>query len=513
MIFGSPWPPLQYASSSVGDAVLGAAKQFGDKPALVEGETRRTLTYHQLIQGAERVAAGLVRAGLEPGQPLAVALPNSIDFALAFFGAMRAGACVVPINPIYTSAEMEHQIHDSGARFLVTVPERAADLAASVDGVFEIGGRWNELLECGGIPPKVHSSPDGVAMLPYSSGTTGKPKGVMLTHTNILANVHQLIAAVGRKHQDVLVNVFPLYHAAGLCILNSHLTVGATVVLTKRFDLEGWLALIEQYRGTYVLIPPPVVLAVAKSPSWDRFRLDSLQSAFCGAAPLGADLQKAFEERTGLVLRQIWGMTEATALLSSDANDRTSRKLGSCGYLAPSIDARVMDVETLQELGPQETGELWVRGPNIMQGYWKQPDATTDTLVSDGWMRTGDIGYLDSDGCIYLVDRLKELIKYNAQQVAPAELEDIIQSHPNVLDAAVIGAPDEAAGEIPMAFVVRKDGAYLDAAELMSFVAVRVAPHKKVRAVEFVDEIPKSPSGKILRRLLKERVRTRHAAG
>jgi acyl-CoA synthetase (AMP-forming)/AMP-acid ligase II len=172
-----------------------------------------------------------------------------------------------------------------------------------------------------------------------------------------------------------------------------------------------------------------------------------------------------------------------------------------------------MDVETLQELGPQETGELWVRGPNIMQGYWKQPDATTDTLVSDGWMRTGDIGYLDSDGCIYLVDRLKELIKYNAQQVAPAELEDIIQSHPNVLDAAVIGAPDEAAGEIPMAFVVRKDGAYLDAAELMSFVAVRVAPHKKVRAVEFVDEIPKSPSGKILRRLLKERVRTRHAAG
>jgi acyl-CoA synthetase (AMP-forming)/AMP-acid ligase II len=224
-------------------------------------------------------------------------------------------------------------------------------------------------------------------------------------------------------------------------------------------------------------------------------------------------MQKAFENRTGLVLRQIWGMTEATALLSSDANGRTSRKLGSCGYLVPSMEARIVDLATLQELGPQETGELWVRGPNIMQGYWKQPDATTDTLVSDGWMRTGDIGYLDSDGCIYLVDRLKELIKYNAQQVAPAELEDIIQSHPNVLDAAVIGAPDEAAGEIPMAFVVRKDGAYLDAAELMSFVAVRVAPHKKVRAVEFVDEIPKSPSGKILRSLLKERVRTRHAAG
>ena len=513
MIFRSPWPPLRYASATVADAVLGVARQFGDKPAVIEGDSGLTLTYHQLIDGAERVAAGLVRAGLEPGQPLALALPNSIDFALAFFGAMRAGAWVVPINPIYTPSEMEHQIHDSGARFLVTVPERADDLAASVDRVYAIGGRWNELLECRGTPPEVHSFPDGLAMLPYSSGTTGKPKGVMLTHANILGNVHQLLTAMGRTQQDVLVNVFPLYHAAGLCILNSHLTVGATVVLMKRFDLEGWLALIERYRGTYVLIPPPVVLAIAKSPSWDRFRLDSLQSAFCGAAPLGADMQKAFEDRTGLVLRQIWGMTEATALLSSDANGRTSRKLGSCGYLVPSMEARIVDLATLQELGPQETGELWVRGPNIMQGYWKQPAATTDTLVSDGWMRTGDIGYFDSDGCIYLVDRLKELIKYNAQQVAPAELEDIIQSHPAVLDAAVIGAADEAAGEIPMAFVVRKDGAYLDAGELMSFVAARVAPHKKVRAVEFIGEIPKSPSGKILRRLLKELVRARQAAG
>ena len=514
MIFRSPLPPLRHASATIGDAVLGAARQFGDKPALIEGETGRTLTYRQLVDGAERVAAGLARAGLKPGQPLAVALPNSIDFALAFFGAMRAGAWVVPINPIYTPAEMEHQIRDSGARFLVTMPERAVDLAPAVDSVFEIGGRWNELLECGEAPPELHSSPDDLAMLPYSSGTTGKPKGVMLTHTNVLANVHQFIAAVELKHQDVLVNIFPMYHVAGLnCILNSHLTVGATVVLMRRFDLEGWLGLIEQYLGTVILIPPPVVLAIAKSPSWERFRLDCLQRAGCGAAPLGADLQKAFEDRTGLVLRQVWGMTEATALASVDSNDRTGRKLGSCGYLAPSIEARVVDVATLQELGPQETGEIWLRGPNIMQGYWKQPAATAETLVSDGWMRTGDIGYIDSDGCIFLVDRLKELIKYNAQQVAPAELEDIIQSHPAVLDAAVIGAPDEAAGEIPMAFVVRRDGANLDAAELMSFVAARVAPHKKIRAVEFIDEIPKSPTGKILRRVLKEVVRTRHAAG
>ena len=372
MIFGSRWPPLQHAPASVGDAVLYAARQFGDKSALIEGETGRTLTYRQLVDGAERVAAGLAHAGLKPGQPLALSLPNSIDFALAFFGAMRAGAWVVPINPIYTPAEMEHQIRDSGARFLVTVPERAIDLTPAVDRVFDIGGRWNELLDCTDTPPEVHSSPGDLAMLPYSSGTTGKPKGVMLTHANVLANVHQYISAMGMKHQDVMVNVFPLYHVAGLtCILNAHLAVGATVVLMRRFDLEGWLALIEQHRGTYAVVPPPVVLAIVKSPAWDRFRLHSLQSAFCGAAPLGADMQKAFEDRTGLVLRQIWGMTEASALISSDANEGTSRKLGSCGHLAASMEARVVDVATLQELGPQETGELWLRGPNIMQGYWK----------------------------------------------------------------------------------------------------------------------------------------------
>ena len=385
MIFASPWPPLQHAPACVADAVLGAARQFGDKPALIEGETGRTLSYRQLVHGAERVAAGLAQAGLEPGQPLALALPNSIDFALAFFGAMRAGAWVVPINPVYTPAEMEHQIHDSGARFLVTVPERAADLAPTVDAVFEIGGRWNELLECGGVAPEVRPSSNGLAMLPYSSGTTGKPKGVMLTHANVLANLHQFTAAMGLKHHDVLVNVFPLYHVAGLnCILNAHLAVGATVVLMRRFHLEGWLALIGQYRATAILIPPPVVLAIVKSPSWDRFRLDSVQRAGCGAAPLGADLQKAFEDRTGLVLRQIWGMTEATALISADVTERAGRKLGSCGYLAPSIEARVVDVATLQELAPQETGEIWVRGPNIMQGYWKQPAAATDT--SERWL-------------------------------------------------------------------------------------------------------------------------------
>jgi acyl-CoA synthetase (AMP-forming)/AMP-acid ligase II len=508
MVFRSPWPAIEPPNCSVWEAVLGSAAAFGDKPAVIEGETGQALTYRQLVEGADRVAAGLARAGLAPGCPVAIALPNSIDFALAWFGVLRAGGWVVPMNPAYTPAEMEYQIRDSGARHLIAVPDCASALRAAVDHAFPIDGAWKEMLECQAPPPDIHSGRDDLAALPYSSGTTGKAKGVMLTHGNIVANMRQAWGAGQIHRDDVIVNMMPVYHAAGLVVvINACLGRGATVVLMRRFDLEGWLALNERYSATMLMVAPPVILAVAKSPLWNEFRLDALRRASCGAAPLGADLQKAFEDRTGLVLHQIWGMTEGSAMISVDSGDSTRRKLGSCGYLIPSSEGRVVDVVTGRDLGPNEIGELWLCGPNVMKGYWKQPQATSDTLVGDGWMRTGDLGYFDDDGCVFLVDRLKELIKYKALQVAPAELEDILQAHPAVLDAAVVGAPDEAAGEIPMAFVVKRDGFVLSAAELMEYVAARVAPHKKVRAVEFVEQIPKSPTGKILRRVLKERCR------
>jgi acyl-CoA synthetase (AMP-forming)/AMP-acid ligase II len=349
-----------------------------------------------------------------------------------------------------------------------------------------------------------------MAALLYSSGTGGRPKGVMLTHENFVANMRQLYAVNWCRREDVVVGLMPLYHAAGLtAFLNSFIGIGATVVLMRKFELEGWLALNERYRATAIGGPPPVILALTKSPLWDQFRLGSVERACCGAAPLGADLQEAFEQRTGLVLTQMWGMTEGTCSIAWDSPRRARRKLGSCGQLMPLCEARVVDVVSGAELGIGAVGEMWLRGPHIMQGYWNQPVATAETLLDDGWMRTGDLGYVDADGYIFLVDRLKELIKYNAFQVAPAELEDILQSHPAVMDAAVIGTPDESAGEIPTAFVVLKQGAILDAAELMQYVAARVAPYKKVRAVEFIEQIPKSPTGKILRRVLRERVRAR----
>ncbi|HKE26135.1 MAG TPA: AMP-binding protein [Bryobacteraceae bacterium] len=512
MTFRSPWHAVQSPFTSVCEAVWAAARDQPEKPALIEADSGHSLTYAQLANGADRVAAGLARAGLATGQGVAVALPNSINFALAWFGATRAGGWVVPLNPLYTVAELEQQIRDSGARLLIAAPDRAHDLAGVVEQVFAPGSRWNELTECQDPPPDVRMSPQDLAAMPYSSGTTGKPKGVMLTHGNICANIEQFVALAGIGREDVVVNMFPLYHVGGLNgVLNTVLAVGGTIVLMRRFDLEGWLTLIEKHCGTYIIIPPPVAVAVAKSPMWDRFRLNSLRNAACGAAPLGADMQKAFEERTGLVLRQVWGMSEGTAVVSCDSGEPSERRFGSCGRLAPGIEAQVVDIVSQSELGPAETGEIWLRGPNIMQGYWRHPTATSETMAGDGWMRTGDIGYFDSQGYVYLVDRLKEMIKYNAQQVAPAELEDVIQTHPAVLDAAVVGAPDESAGEIPMAFVVPKTGAVLDAADLMNYVAIRVAPHKKIRAVEFVDAIPKTTSGKILRRVLKDRIRARAA--
>lgn len=512
MIFRSPWPDIELPSCSICEAILGTASQQGDKLAVIEGDTGRTLTYRQLIEGGDRVAAGLSSAGLQPRQPFVVALPNCIDFVLAWFGALRAGAYVVPLNPLYTPGEMEHQIRDSGARYLVTVPERAAALEGIVNRVFVTDGNWNEILSCNAPPPDVRLSPDDTAVTPYSSGTTGKPKGVILTHRNILANIRQLDAIDWVRNEDVIVNMFPLYHVAGLnSLLNAFLAAGAAIVLMRRFDPQHYLSLNERYCATFLGCPPPVILALTKSPGCAKFQFNRLRRAVCGAAPLGAELHEAFEKRTGVLLGGVWGMSEATAIISVTPNDPVKRKFGSCGYLLPSGEAQVVHTVSLKPLGVGETGEIWLRGPQLMNGYFNAPEATAQTLLGDGWMRTGDIGYFDSDGCIFIVDRLKEFIKYKAYQVAPAELEDIIQSHPAVLDAAVIGAPDEVAGEIPMAFVVRKEGRALDAAELMHYVAVRVAPYKKIRAVEFVTEIPKSPAGKVLRRVLKGRLRGQRA--
>jgi acyl-CoA synthetase (AMP-forming)/AMP-acid ligase II len=355
-----------------------------------------------------------------------------------------------------------------------------------------------------GAPPALALDPaTALAVLPYSSGTTGMSKGVMLTHRNIIANLEQLRVGWRMTEEDVICGVLPFFHIYGFTIiLNSALMSGTTIVTMPRFDLRGLLQVVQDHRVTRGHFAPPLVLSLATAPEVDEYDLSSLRTAVSGAAPLDAELATRAEARTGCVIRQGYGMTEASpgTHFVYDEDFRTTPP-GSVGKLLPGTEARLVDPATGEDVAAGEAGELLVRGPQVMVGYLDNPVATADT-VTDGWLHTGDIARVDENGDYYVVDRLKELIKYKGFQVAPAELEALLLTHPDVLDAAVIATPDPTAGEAPKAFVVSRGERDADA--LLAWVAERVAPYKKLRALEFVPEIPKSPAGKILRRVLKE---------
>ena len=326
----------------------------------------------------------------------------------------------------------------------------------------------------------------------------------MLTHRSVAANVAQSRTCLGVEPDDVVIAFLPFFHVMGqTCVMATALVSGATLVSLPRFDLEQFLQTIQDHRVTVALVVPPVMNALARHPAVDRYDLSSLRLVGCGAAPLGAETEAAVASRLGCHVGQGFGMTEASALVAGPTFDSANVQRGSSGWLVPNTEARIVDPATGDDLGPGDTGELWVRGPQVFAGYLNRPEATAATLDSDGWLRTGDVAHIDADGYVFITDRLKELIKVKGYQVAPAELEALLITHPAVADAAVIGRPDDDAGEVPVAYVVPGDD--LDIDELLSWVAERVAPYKRLRAVEIVEEIPKSPSGKILRRMLRDR--------
>jgi len=334
------------------------------------------------------------------------------------------------------------------------------------------------------------------------------PKGVMLTHRNLVANMCQMDGLDYFHHEDRLLCVLPLFHIYGLVVvLNMGLHLGSTTVIMPRFDLEQFLDAIQKYRITLSHIVPPIVLKLAKDPLVDNYDLSSLRMIFSGAAPLGAELSRECIARIGCSIRQGYGMTETSPVTHSSPADPSKSKLGSVGTAAPNTEVKVLDPGTGGELGPNEEGEVCVRGPQIMKGYLNNAEATARTIDADNWLHTGDIGYADAEGNFFIVDRVKELIKYKGFQVPPAELEAVLLTHPAIADAAVIPTHDDEAGEVPKAFVVKKQET--SAEEIMDFVAARVAPHKKIREVEFIAQIPKSLSGKILRRVLVEQERAR----
>jgi acyl-CoA synthetase (AMP-forming)/AMP-acid ligase II len=520
MIFASPFPDADIPELPLTQFLFGDLGAAADKPALIDGPTGRTLTYRQLAGAIRLVAASLAKRGLKKGDVFAIYSPNLPEYAIAFHAVATLGAINTTINPLYTPHELAHQLKDAGARFLLTIPQFlpnatvAAEEAGGIEEIFVFGEAegatpFASLLQSDGQLPPVKIDPKtDLVVLPYSSGTTGFPKGVMLTHYNLVANIVQCSTAnfdegYEIRPDDVLIGLLPFYHIYGMVVVMSWaLYQRATVVTMPRFDMEQFLGLVQKYGVTYAHIVPPIVLGLAKHPLVDKFDLSKLRTVVSGAAPLGPELEAAIHARLGVIATQGYGMTEASPVTHFRSLQPPGKpKPGSVGTCSPNTQTRVVDVATRAELGPNQDGELWIKGPQVMQGYLNNPQATAATVDAEGWLHTGDIGYADEDGYFWIVDRVKELIKYKGLQVAPAELEALLISHPAVADAAVIGVPDEEAGELPKAFVVRRGDVTED--ELMAYVSSRVAPYKRIRFVQFIDQVPKSPTGKILRRVLK----------
>jgi acyl-CoA synthetase (AMP-forming)/AMP-acid ligase II len=513
VIFKSPHPDVAIPDTALSPFVLGKAQRLGDKVAIVEAGSGRSYTYKQIADGVRKLAAGLHARGFGKGDVLAIMSPNLPEYPITFHGVATVGGVNTTLNPTYTADEIAFQLNDSKARLLVTIPPligKAQEAAAKskveeiiVFGEAEGAVSFASLLVDGHVPD-VHIDPaTDVVALPYSSGTTGFSKGVMLTHRNLVANLVQTSACLEISEDEKFMAFLPFFHIYGMTvIMNQGLYHGVTLVSMPRFELEPCLQAVQDYGVTRFFLVPPIVVLLAKHPAVDKYDLSSVKRAFSGAAPLDADTARAVSARIGCRLSQGYGLTE-TSPVSHIVADKEEGVPGSVGSTVPNTECKIVDVATGKELGRNEDGEIWIRGPQVMKGYLNNEEATRSSIDADGFFHTGDIGHINDHDQYFIVDRLKELIKYKGFQVAPAELEALLLSHPNIGDVAVIGVLDEEGEEVPKAFVVLKEPTSPE--EIMEFVAARVAPHKKIRRVEVVDQIPKSPTGKILRRILRDR--------
>jgi len=511
VIFTSPLPDVQIPSTTITDFVLRKADELADRAAMIDGASGRTMTFAELRDAIRRFAGGLQARGFGVGDTLALMAPNIPEYAVVFHGVAMAGGTVTTLNPTYTPDEIRHQLNDSKATLMVTVSAvlPVAQAAAEGTGITEIfsidpaegasaiTGLFGQPIDQVEVDPATHT-----VVMPYSSGTTGLSKGVMLSHRNLVANLCQMEHVITYGDDEVALAALPFFHIYGMQVLmNGLLANGVTVITMARFDLPAALGLIQDKKVTMFFAVPPMVLALAKHPIVDQYDLSSLKLVFSGAAPLGGDLAKEASTRIGCEVVQGYGMTELSPV--SHSTPMGQGKPGSVGVTVSNTESRIVDANG-EDQGVGSEGELWVRGPQVMQGYFGNESATDATIDSEGWLHTGDVGRFDEDGHLYIVDRVKELIKYKGFQVPPAELEALLITHPDVADVAVIGVPDDEAGELPKAFVVKREGAEVNETDLQDFVKEKVASYKQVRQVAFVDEIPKSASGKILRRMLRE---------
>lgn len=520
----SPYADIEIPNVSVYEYLFGSLeKQDSERVAIIDPYSKVELDFASLVGQIDAFAGALAAKGAETGTVLGLLCPNSAAFAVAFHGSLRLGAVLTTINSLYTAGEIASQLKDAGATWLITISALLPQAKAAAEEVgipdeqlIVLDGAeghlgLQDLLSLNATPPEVNFDPaTHLAVLPYSSGTTGTPKGVMLTHRNLVANVAQSVAVMDIGPEDRVLAVLPFFHIYGMTVLlNLALKVRSSLVTMPKFDLVEFLTHTQQLKCTFIFIAPPIAVALAKHPIVDTFDISSVRVLFSGAAPLDGETGEAAGKRIHAHMLQGYGMSELSPVSHSTPIDRPDIPVSAIGTLLPNMQAKIVDVETgaeITEFGPGgETapGELWLRGPNVMLGYLNRPDATAETLDADGFLHTGDVAVYHEGDYFSIVDRVKELIKYKGYQIAPAELEALLLSNPKVMDAAVIGVLDEDKQEIPKAFVVAAPDSGLTEEDVMEFVAARVAPYKKVRRVEFIEQIPKSSSGKIMRRELR----------
>ncbi len=528
----SPQQTLDIPNTTIYDVLFGTiADEDLGRVAITDDATGSTTTYGELRVLIDAFAGALAERGVKSGVVVGLHCPNSLAFAIAFHGILRAGATVTTLGSLLNAHDVAKQLKDSGASYVLTTKllgdagfqgsaEAGVDAGNVIDLTDEAAG-LKALVAEGRPAPEVTIDPaTHVVVLPYSSGTTGVPKGVRLSHRNLVANILQIGQRLGPNGLDrdsVVMCVLPFFHIYGMnVLLNSCLFVRSHIVTMPSFDLEKFLAAHQKHGITFTFIAPPIAVALAKHPLVDTFDLSNLETLLSGAAALDGQLAQAVADRLGVQILQGFGMTETSPVTS--VSDVGVTPLDSIGLPVANTEVKIVDITTddLEEILPPANegersaeGEMWVRGPQVMLGYLNNEEATANTLTADGWLRTGDIANLDHLGNVYVVDRMKELIKYKGYQVAPAELEALLMTHEAIADAAVVGYLRESDGEeLPRAFLVLQQGVdandpAVSAEALMEWVAERVTPYKKIRMVEFIDAIPKSSTGKILRKDLK----------
>ena len=510
---------LNYPSGPLHDVMRATAARLPDARAITF--KNQAMTFGEFDRDSNRLANGLAALGVATGDRIALYLPNCPPYELAFYAASKLGAIACPMNPSYREREITYQVNDSGATVMVThaslwpVVDACRAQTPNLARVVVVGGdvgdpraiAYEEVIDSATADsPDVRVDPSQLAALPFSSGTTGLPKGVMLTQRNLVYNQLQYRDGSGIGEHDAFPVFLPLSHIYGVMLMNAALGAGAHQILMERFDLETLLAIIEEHHVTLLHLVPPVLLALANAPGLDRTQFRNVRYALSAAAPLAPDVARRVQDRLGLRVIQAYGLTETGPASHHSPLDPERMRLESVGVIMADTEHRVVDLETGQTvLAPGEVGEIVIRGPQVMQGYWHAPEETARTL-RNGWLHSGDIGYIDQDGYTYVVDRKKEMIKCRAFSIAPAELEAALLEHPDIADCGVVGLPDADAGEVPTAFVVARKGCTLSEAALTDYFSKRLAGYKMIRKWHLTDAIPRTPSGKILRRMLREQL-------